>query len=87
MDCQDFQLLQRYQSLELQTVPKQTFRIQIAAASLHTLPTVHQINTGTSTGEKNHNKTLQHEIILCLILCHKLKEFKGYNEAAKYLGK
>lgn len=66
MDCQDFQLLQRYQSLELQTVPKQTFIIQIAAASLHTLPTVHQINTGTSTGEKNHNKILQHKIILCL---------------------
>lgn len=55
VDCHDFQLLQRYQSLELQTAPTQNFRIQIAAASLHTLPTVHQINTGTSTGEKNQN--------------------------------
>lgn len=66
MDCHNFQLLQRYQSLELQTVPKQNFRIKIAAASLPTLPTAHQINTRTSTGEKNQNKTLQHEIILCL---------------------
>lgn len=65
VDCQDFHLLQRYQSLELQTVPKQTSTIQTAAASLHTLPTVHQINTGEKKLE-NHNKTLQHKIILCL---------------------
>lgn len=48
---QDFQHFQRNQSLHLWTVHKQNFRSQIAVEFLTTLLTVHQLNTGTSTGK------------------------------------